>query len=303
MRTLGTPPPDVPRTRRLLPLALGLLAMGVIGATAYWWLSQPPSVEPVPSPAAPPTTLAPPTSVAGPITGAVEITADVAGARVFLDGHLLGSAPQALERVSEGRHTVRVEKKGYLPFKQDLEVVPGRTARLRARLTAKVEAKPEGFRIDSDVPGAQVFLDREFLGTTPVDVVGIAPGKHRLNVSTEGYEMHAEDIEVASPPDDIMVRFKVVRLDETLVVIHKHGIGSCQGRLIATPAGLRYETSNRKHAFSVTLDQLERFEVDYLKKNLQVRLRGGKKYNFTHPEGSADALLVFHREVEKIRTR
>ena len=48
---------------------------------------------------------------------------------------------------------------------------------------------------------------------------------------------------------------------------------------------------------------LETFEVDYLEKNLRVKLRKGKQFNFTDPEGNADRLFVFHRDVEKARER
>ena len=45
------------------------------------------------------------------------------------------------------------------------------------------------------------------------------------------------------------------------------------------------------------------FEVDYLKKNLRVKIRGGKIYNFTDPDGNADRLFVFQRDVDKVRKR
>ena len=45
------------------------------------------------------------------------------------------------------------------------------------------------------------------------------------------------------------------------------------------------------------------FEVDYLEKNLKIKLKNGKQLNFTDPEGNADRLFVFHRDVEKARER
>ena len=86
-------------------------------------------------------------------------------------------------------------------------------------------------------------------------------------------------------------------------MIHKHRVGSCTGQLSATPQGIRYETTDRDDVFSVALDALETFEVDYLNKTLRVKLRGGKSYNFTDPEGNADRLFVFHRDVDKARSR
>jgi hypothetical protein len=43
--------------------------------------------------------------------------------------------------------------------------------------------------------------------------------------------------------------------------------------------------------------------VDYLDKNLRVKVRNGKTYNFTDPDGNADRLFVFHRDVDKVRQR
>jgi hypothetical protein len=45
------------------------------------------------------------------------------------------------------------------------------------------------------------------------------------------------------------------------------------------------------------------FQVDYLEKNLKVKIKGGKQYNFTDPMGNADNLFVFQRDVDKARQR
>ena len=158
-------------------------------------------------------------------------------------------------------------------------------------------------RVRSDVPGASVFLDRKFLGTTPLDVDGLAAGSHRLNVSVEGYEGHAQAIEIGEAPAEVEVRFKDVRLNAAVPVIHKHGVGSCSGQLVADPAGLRYETANREDAFTLRFEDVDIFVVDYLKKNLRVKKRGGRTWNFEDPKGQADPLFVFHRDVEKARAR
>jgi len=158
-------------------------------------------------------------------------------------------------------------------------------------------------RIDADVPGAQVFIDRQFVGAAPVTADNLTPGTHQLNVSAEGFESIAMPIEVAVGPSDMMIRFREVRLDSVIDVVHRHGVGSCRGRLIATPSGLRYDTSNRGDAFTTPLQTLETFQVDYLEKNLRVKLPKGRQFNFTDPDGNADRLFVFHRDVERARDR
>jgi hypothetical protein len=40
-----------------------------------------------------------------------------------------------------------------------------------------------------------------------------------------------------------------------------------------------------------------------LNKNLRVQVRKGKRYDFTDPQGNADRLFVFHRDVDKVRER
>ena len=157
--------------------------------------------------------------------------------------------------------------------------------------------------VDSDVPGAQVFVDRQFIGAAPVTTSEVKPGMHQINVSAPGYDQYAQSIDLEPGARDLMVRFKEVRLDLKAEVVHKHGIGSCRGTLMATPQGLRYDTTNKGDAFTVPLANLEVFQVDYLEKNLKVKIKGGKQYNFTDPMGNADALFVFQRDVDKARQR
>lgn len=162
-------------------------------------------------------------------------------------------------------------------------------------------AKAPSLRVDSDVPGASVFLDRKYIGTTPLATDAFEPGTHRLNVSADGYEMYAESVELAAGPNAIVVRFKEVRLDERVEVAHKHGIGSCRGLLRASTAGLRFEADKPGDSFEAPFSTLEPLEVDYLAKTLRVKQVRGRTWNFTGD--SADALLVFQKKVEAARAR
>jgi len=153
------------------------------------------------------------------------------------------------------------------------------------------------------VPKAQVFIDRQFVGTTPLTAENVKPGTHQVNVTAEGFDGIAQTIDVEPGPRDLAFRFREVRLDATLAVVHKHRVGSCQGRLVAAADGIRYETADKDDAFTASLNDLEAFQVDYQDKNLRIKLRKGKQFNFTDPDGNADRLFVFHRDVEKARER
>ena len=248
--------------------------------------------------AGPATTPPPASPPPAPRAGSLSVTAPLPGASVILDGRRLGEAPRRVEGLAPGAHAVRVEKPGYRSFEMQVQVLPAREARVEARL----DAESPRLRVESDVAGAQVFLDRKPVGVTPVELE-VTAGPHRLNVSAEGYEMYAEDLDMAPGRREVEVRFKEVRLDESLDVVHKHGIGSCQGRLSASPAGLRFQASRREDSFDVPLASLERSEVDYLSKTLRVVVRGGRSYNFTTREASADPLLAFQQKVAEARRR
>jgi hypothetical protein len=157
--------------------------------------------------------------------------------------------------------------------------------------------------ITSDVAETSVFIDRKYLGTAPVTAEDLTPGTHHLNMSATGFDGVSEDITVEAGSHDLPIKFKEIKLDAKAAVVHKHAFGSCAGTLRATPQGLQYDTTNADDAFNVPLTELETFEVDYLNKNLRVKVRRGKTYNFTDPDGNADRLFVFQRDVEKVRQR
>jgi hypothetical protein len=186
---------------------------------------------------------------------------------------------------------------------------PRRAAAEPAPAAAPVEAPAAGpavpvrgtLTIHSDVPGAQVFIDRRFVGHAPITIDDLEPGQHRLNMSADGFEGIARTIDVEPGARDMTVRFREVRLNVTLPIVHKHRIGSCTGRLVASVDGIRYETSNKDDGFSAALSDIETFEVNYQERNLRIKLRKGREYNFTDPERDADRLFVFHRDVERAR--
>ena len=182
---------------------------------------------------------------------------------------------------------------------------PRKTAEPAPAPAAEV-ARPDAatLTVESDVPGASVFVDREFVGTAPVTLKGVAPGSKRINLSVEGFEGVQQSVDVVAGDNTVTMRFKEVRLNTTVGVAHKHGMGGCEGTLRATVDGLVYDTTNKGDAFTLKYDQVESFEVNYLEKNLKMKQRGGKTWNFTDRAAqNADKLFVFHREVTAAREK
>jgi len=150
---------------------------------------------------------------------------------------------------------------------------------------------------------ASVFIDREFVGETPLTLDKLQPGNRRLQVTATGFDSVQKSVDLVAGPNAVTVRIKEVSLNATVPVVHKHGMGSCAGTLSATVDGLKYDTPNKNDAFTIPYAQAEQFAVDYLQKNLRVKQKGGKTWNFTDKNDNADKLFVFHREVEAARKK
>ena len=249
-----------------------------------------PSSEPEPArprPAAPP----PPT------TGALQIDG-TPGARVVLDGSLLGTVPGHWEDLDVGEYPVRVEMDGFHSFEATITIRGGRMRTLAATLVERFGS----IVVESDLAGANVFLDRNFKGNTPVTIADLRPGEYSLTVSVEGREVVTRRVEVGREPVPVRVDFGdlVAALDARVAVVHKHRFGSCEGGLVATAEGFDYQTEHRD-AFRLPFGQTEEFELDYVNNNLRVKVRGGRTYNFESPSEDLDALFVFHRDVTAFR--
>jgi hypothetical protein len=87
--------------------------------------------------------------------------------------------------------------------------------------------------------------------------------------------------------------------DVSVPVVHKHRFGSCEGMLRATDGGLVFASPNRDDSFQLPFRDIDRFDVTA--GTLSVRRRGGRTWNFNGQNDRADALVGFHRAVERAR--
>ena len=89
--------------------------------------------------------------------------------------------------------------------------------------------EPVRLRVRSDVAGADVFIDRTYVGVTPFESTDVAAGPHRVNVSAPGYDGFSQDVEIGDTVTELDVAFTVAELDERVAVIHKHRFHGCPG--------------------------------------------------------------------------
>jgi hypothetical protein len=69
----------------------------------------------------------------------IEVSCDVPGAEVFLDGALWFTAPGRQRRMmSAGQHVLIARKPGYFPVAEPVSLIPGKQTRVMLRMTADV---------------------------------------------------------------------------------------------------------------------------------------------------------------------
>lgn len=186
--------------------------------------------------------------------------------------------------------------------------------------------------ITSDVRGADVYLNGKRVGKTPHKATPLVPGNYdvrvvhagyetfeeRVRVDTESHSIHADlpstgvesnvreeevavhEEEGAVPREEgVAAPVDIRGLGETVAVKHRHRVivRSCEGVLSVSAEGVRYD-SDHKDAFFVALSDVEYLRLD--KDKLILKVRGGRKYDFTERNDSEGALAAFHERVGQV---
>ena len=57
--------------------------------------------------------------------------------------------------------------------------------------------------LESDVPGASVFIDRQFVGNTPLTLDKLEPGTKRLQLTATGFDSVQKSVDLVAGPNTI----------------------------------------------------------------------------------------------------
>lgn len=127
-----------------------------------------------------------------PLPGAVTLESTPPGARVTVDGEVLGETPLVAVALAAGEHRLQVEAERYLPLEQTLQVTGRNIAQSLSLALAPAWAE---VTVDSAPPGATILVDGEAQGATPA-VVEILRGERQLILQHPGYADWQQTLEV-----------------------------------------------------------------------------------------------------------
>jgi hypothetical protein len=119
--------------------------------------------------------------------GSLTVTSNPSDAVVILDGYNYGTTPYMFTGLATGYHTVEVDYPGYEAYITNVYMDTGARQEIYADLTSQVSTG--SLFIDSTPKGADVYVDGNYQGTSPVTVSGVVAGSHRVELHLAGYEV------------------------------------------------------------------------------------------------------------------
>ena len=195
LTTETVPSPVVPEPRRsMMTLVLGgigLVLFLIVLTTALIVLRSRKNPPPVPSPSVAAATPSPlKASPTPPVvtSGVVHVESIPTGAAVSVDGQSVGKTPFDVHDVPLGAHEIKVELDGYAPAVESV-MLTAQTPRTEVRPTLSRTAPVTGTAdVSSTPPGAMVKIDNTAVGLTPLRGRILNVGRHRFEITAEGYE-------------------------------------------------------------------------------------------------------------------
>jgi len=149
------------------------------------------------------------------------ISSEPPGATLTVDGVGKGTTPCTIEDIVAGDHVVEASLDGYEPVRQTIRTQAGRSETVSMTL----KAVPSELQILTSPSGAEVYIDNQLRGQSPLTVRDLKGGRYRVRVQLEGYDILARDVSI----------------ERGQKLIEKFGLLSIAGGLEITtiPAGVR----------------------------------------------------------------
>ncbi len=126
-----------------------------------------------------------------PAFGYLTVKSNPSGAKVYVDGSYIGNTPLENYKLSTGQHSLKVTKQGYQDYTTTVTINPGKTTVVNAQLIPQ----PASLTIDSNPSGADVYIDGDYKGTTPL-TLNLTPRTHQIKLTRQDYKNYTTTITI-----------------------------------------------------------------------------------------------------------
>lgn len=132
--------------------------------------------------------------------GWIYVSSTPGGATVLLDGRNAGQTPATgslkLDAVA-GDHTIALNLAGYSDYSTNVRVTAATTSQVAATLVPAGSSSSTGvLAVSSSPAGANVLLDNNFMGITPLTLPSVSTGSHNLQIQMAGYQEYLATVQV-----------------------------------------------------------------------------------------------------------
>ena len=120
------------------------------------------------------------------------VTSEPTRATVFVDDKYAGVTPLTVPRLSPGHHFLKLTKRDHLPWTKLIELLYP-----QEKLNAKLTVKPKGgLLVTSDPSEADVYIDGEYEGRTPLDKKDLDANPYSVRIEKEHFQAWETEIDV-----------------------------------------------------------------------------------------------------------
>jgi len=142
--------------------------------------------------------------------GKLSIVSHPAGAEVYLGETFIGlteeGKPLEITDMLEGNYQLKFIRGGFYDWEGTVSVL----AKMERSVKVSLIAKPGSMNIYSEPAGAQIFVDNNFMGTTPMSLKKVAEGEHEIRLVKEKFKEWTQRVIVRSfQPTDVKATLEV----------------------------------------------------------------------------------------------
>ena len=172
----------------------------------------------------------------------LRVTTNPTGADVYVDEGHVGISPIKVKALAPGTHKILVSKDRYDDYRENLFLQKDKPKKIQVKLIPK----PFGdLSAVSNPSGAEVFIDGENRGITPVELANLPKGNRKVMLKKEGFDAWEGSVEI--------VPVKTVRLTADLISIYG-GI-----EIASDPSGAIVYIDNKEYGKTpLILDKMEK---------------------------------------------
>jgi hypothetical protein len=236
------------------------------------------------------------------------ISSEPSGAALTVDGIGKGTTPCTLDDVVAGDHVIEVSLEGYDPFRQTVRTQAGRSE----TVSVVLKAVPSELQVLTTPPGADVYIENQLRGQSPLALRDLKAGRYRVRVQMDGYDIMARDVsidrgqrliekfgllsiagglEITTLPPGVRVLLDGKEVGVTPAKPNEPGTASEPLRAASVPIG-KHQIELVKHGFATRVVPVEIKQGETTKQHFELARKFTPDYEIITPTASYKGMLL-----------